>query len=34
MRKTIHENTRIANQGLGFNWGISLEVVGRHQTLA
>lgn len=30
VRKTSHEKIRIANQGAGFNWGISLEVVGGH----
>ena len=33
-RKTSQEKTRIANQGPGFNWGMSLEVVGDHQSLA
>lgn len=32
--KIIHENNRIKNHGLGFNWGISLRVVGNHQNLA
>lgn len=34
VRKTNHEKIRIANQGEGFNWGISLEVVGGHRLLA
>lgn len=34
VRKINHENIRIANQGVGFNCGISLEVVGSHQSLA
>lgn len=34
MRKINHENTRIANHGAGFNCGMSLEVVGGHQSLA
>ena len=34
IRKISHEKIRIANQGAGFSWGISLEVVGGHQSLA
>lgn len=34
VRKINHENTRIANQGAGFSCGMSLEVVGGHQSLA
>lgn len=34
VRNTNQENTRIANQGAGFNWGMSLGVVGNHQFLA
>ena len=34
IRKTNHEKTRMANQGAGFNWGMSLGVVGGHQSLA
>lgn len=34
VRKTSHEKTRIANQGAGFSWGMSLEVVGGHRSLA
>lgn len=34
IKKTNQENTKIANQGPGFNCGISLEVVGSHQSLA
>lgn len=34
VRNTSQENTRMANQGAGFNWGMSLEVVGSHQSLA
>lgn len=33
-RKTIHEKTKIANQGAGLSWGMSLGVVGSHQSLA
>lgn len=32
--KTSQEKTRIANQGAGFSWGMSLRVVGGHQSLA
>ena len=34
IRKVDHENTKIASQGAGFNWGISPGVVGRHHSLA
>lgn len=34
VRKTSHVNTRMKNQGAGFNCGMSLEVVGSHQFLA
>lgn len=34
VRKTSHENTKIANQGAGLSWGMSLGVVGGHQSLA
>lgn len=34
VKKISQENTKIANQGPGFNCGISLEVVGNHQSLA
>lgn len=34
VRRTSQEKTRIANQGAGFNWGMSLRVVGGHQSLA
>lgn len=33
-KNTAHENTRIVNQGAGFNCGMSLRVVGDHQSLA
>lgn len=32
--KTNHEKTRMANQGAGLSWGMSLRVVGSHQSLA
>ena len=34
IRKTSHENTKMANQGAGFSRGMSLRVVGGHQSLA
>lgn len=34
VRKISHENTRMASHGAGFNCGMSLEVVGGHQSLA
>ena len=34
VKKTSHEKARMANQGAGFSWGMSLEVVGGHQSLA
>lgn len=34
VRKISQENTRMANHGAGFNWGMSLRVVGSHQSLA
>lgn len=34
VRKTNQAKTRMANQGAGFSWGMSLGVVGRHQSLA
>ena len=34
IRKISHEKRRIANQGAGFNWGMSFEVVGGHQSSA
>ena len=34
VRNTSHENTRMANQGAGLSWGMSLGVVGRHHSLA
>jgi len=30
VRKIVHVNMKIINQGAGFNWGISLRVVGGH----
>lgn len=32
--KINHVNNKIINQGEGFNWGMSLRVVGSHQFLA
>lgn len=34
VRKISHENIRIANHGAGFSCGMSLGVVGGHQSLA
>lgn len=34
VRKTIQENTIMANQGEGLSWGMSLGVFGRHRSLA
>lgn len=34
VRKISHEKTRMANQGAGLSWGMSLGVVGDHQSLA
>lgn len=34
VRRTNQEKTKIANQGAGFSWGMSLRVVGGHQSLA
>ena len=28
IRNTNHEKARMANQGAGFNWGMSLGVIG------
>lgn len=34
VKKINQEKIRIANQGAGLSWGMSLRVVGRHQFLA
>lgn len=34
VKKTSHENTKMANQGAGLSWGMSLRVIGGHQSLA
>lgn len=34
IRKISHEKIKIINHGLGFSWGMSLRVVGGHQSLA
>ena len=34
VKKISQEKMRIANHGEGFSWGISLGVVGSHQSLA
>lgn len=33
-KKTSQVKTRMANQGAGLSWGMSLGVVGSHQSLA
>lgn len=34
IKKTDQEKSRIASQGPGLSWGMSLGVVGSHQSLA
>lgn len=34
VKKISHENAKIMNHGSGFSWGMSLEVVRGHQSLA
>lgn len=34
IRKNVHANKKIKNQGFGLSCGISLRVVGSHQFLA
>lgn len=34
VKKTNQEKIRMASQGEGLSWGMSLGVVGRHQSLA
>lgn len=34
VKRTSQEKIKIANQGAGLSWGMSLRVVGSHQSLA
>ena len=34
VRKTTQAKSRVGNQGVGRSWGMSLRVVGSHQSLA